>query len=42
METNNTIVLPATSRTLNQEKKTSNSEAVRGTEFLVDPSNCRP
>ena len=41
-ETNNKIVLPATSRTLNQDKKASNSEAVRGTEFLVEPSDCRP
>ena len=41
-EVNNKIVLPATSMTLNQDKKTNHSEAVRGTEFLVEPSDCRP
>lgn len=40
-EVNNKIILPATSRTLNQDKN-NHSEAVRGTEFLVDPSDCRP
>lgn len=39
---NNKIILPATSRTLNQDKKNNHSEAVRGTEFLVEPSDCRP
>jgi len=38
----NKIILPATSRTLNQDKKNNHSEAVRGTEFLVEPSDCRP
>jgi ParB family transcriptional regulator, chromosome partitioning protein len=41
-EINNKIILPATSRTLNQDKKNNHSEAVRGTEFLVEPSDCRP
>lgn len=36
------IVLPATSRILTQDKKNNQSEAIRGTEFLVDPSDCRP
>lgn len=38
----NKIILPAASRTLVQEKSSNHSEAVRGTEFLVDPSVCRP
>lgn len=38
----NKIILPATSRTLSQENKNTHSEAVRGTEFLVSPSDCRP
>src|SRR5215208_4378726 len=37
----NKIILPATSMSLNLEKK-NYSEAVRGTEFLVEPSDCRP
>lgn len=37
----NKMILPATSKVLSQEKG-GGSEAVRGTEFLVDPSNCRP
>ena len=41
-DVSNKIILPATSRTLNQEKKSNHSEAVRGTEFLVEPSDCRP
>ncbi len=41
-DVSNKIILPATSRTLNQEKKNNHSEAVRGTEFLVEPSDCRP
>ncbi|MGL5742590.1 MAG: ParB/RepB/Spo0J family partition protein [Legionella sp.] len=41
-EINNKIILPATSRTLNKDKKNNHSEAVRGTEFLVEPSDCRP
>jgi len=38
----NKIILPAASRTLSQDHKGMHSEAVRGTEFLVDPSDCRP
>lgn len=38
----NKIVLPATSRILNDDRRGSHSEAVRGTEFLVDPSDFRP
>lgn len=38
----NKIILPATSMSLSSEKKTNHSEAVRGTEFLVEPSACRP
>jgi ParB family transcriptional regulator, chromosome partitioning protein len=41
-EINNKIILPATSRTLNKDNKSNHSEAVRGTEFLVEPSDCRP
>ncbi len=29
-------------QTLNQDKKNNYSETVRGTEFLVEPSDCRP
>ncbi len=39
---NNKIILPATSKTLNQDKHNKQSEAVRGTEFLVEPTDCRP
>ncbi|MBA4155663.1 ParB/RepB/Spo0J family partition protein, partial [Flavobacterium sp.] len=42
VENKNKIILPATSRTLDQSKKSVHSEAVRGTEFLVEPSDCRP
>lgn len=38
----NKIILPATSRLVNQDKKNYQSEAVRGTEFLVDTEDCRP
>lgn len=40
-ETPNNILLPATSRALTQGKN-NQSEAVRGTEFLVEPSDCKP
>jgi len=36
------IVLPATSMSFVDKNKTNRSEAVRGTEFLVDPADCRP
>lgn len=36
----NKIILPATSMSLSVQKK-NYSEAVRGTEFLVDPNDCR-
>ena len=36
------IILPATSMSLSYERKNNSSEAVRGTEFLVEPSDCRP
>lgn len=38
----NKIILPATSRSMHQDKKNHQSEAVRGTEFLVDTVDCRP
>lgn len=42
VENENKIILPATSMSLSFDKKNTNSEAVRGTEFLVEPSDCRP
>ena len=42
IESENKIILPATSMSLSYEKKNNSSQAVRGTEFLVEPSDCRP
>ncbi len=36
------IVLPAASRSTENDKKNYQSEAIRGTEFLVDTNDCRP
>jgi ParB family chromosome partitioning protein len=38
----NKIILPATSKSLGSDNRNSNTEAVRGTEFLVEPVDCRP
>lgn len=42
LDINDNSVLPATSRSISLEKKVIQNEPVRGTEFLVDPSDCRP
>ena len=42
MQSNNKIILPATSMSLTPQKQSSSSEAIRGTEFLVDTSDFRP
>ncbi len=42
LEDNNKIILPAASMSMRMEKNGAQSEAVRGTEFLVDPECCRP
>lgn len=39
---NNKIILPAASRSVESDTRHYQSEAIRGTEFLVDTNDCRP